>query len=138
MEMILMDIYLINAQHINDKTLELHQMYLAYWLRHIVFSWQWFLGVALLLIPILVWFLLRDRKSVDRLQYGGLFVALISAYLDYFGLFFGFWRYDYPVIPFTDNYFPSSLTSLPVTVMLLLQYRPVRNPFLNAFLYVVL
>ncbi|MCL1632520.1 hypothetical protein M3N64_11380 [Sporolactobacillus sp. CPB3-1] len=75
-----MDIYLINAQHINDKTLELHQMYLAYWLR----------------------------------------------------------RYDYPVIPFTDNYFPSSLTSLPVTVMLLLQYRPVRNPFLNAFLYVVL
>ncbi|MFT8871646.1 MAG: CBO0543 family protein [Sporolactobacillus sp.] len=133
-----MVIGLLTGEKLYQKLLHAHQSYLTYWSQHVLFSWQWFLGVALLVIPAIAWILWRDRRRADRLQYAGLFVALISAYLDYLGLFFGLWYYNYPVIPFTENYFPSSLTVLPIAVMSLVQFNPLKRPLFNAVLYAIL
>ncbi|WP_410777728.1 CBO0543 family protein [Ectobacillus funiculus] len=79
----------------------------------------------------------RDRESADRLQYAGLFVAIVSAHLDYVGTFFGLWKYDYEVFPVVSNYVPFSIFTLPITVMFFLQVKPKTNPCTKALLFAV-
>ena len=94
------------------------------WRDHVVFTAPWWLGVALTVLPWLVWWPLRKRTSTARLLYAGLFVALISITIDIVGDQLGLWHYRYNVIPFLPTYVPWGLTLMPVAVMLLLQWEP--------------
>lgn len=123
--------------HFNDKIIALNKEKLDIWYEHSFLNWRWWLGIVFIIVPILIWIKCRDKKSADRLQYAGLFVALVSSYLDYVGIFLGLWRYDYEVIPFTANYFPTSFTILPISIMLLLQTKPHVNPFIKAVFFSV-
>ncbi|WP_366164022.1 CBO0543 family protein [Bacillus infantis] len=89
-------------------------------------------------IPLFLWFKYRNKQSKDRLQYAGIFVALVSATLDYIGTFLGLWKYNYEFLPMVSNYLPISFSSLPISVMFLLQIKPKMNPFIKALIYGVL
>ncbi|MET1249388.1 CBO0543 family protein [Sporolactobacillus sp. STCC-11] len=121
----------------DDKVSALNQQKLTIWYEHSFLNWRWWLGVVFIIVPILIWITCRDKKSADRLQYAGLLVALVSSYLDYVGIFFRLWRYDYEVVPFTANYFPTSFTILPISIMFLLQIKPHANPFIKAVVFSV-
>ncbi|WP_375709399.1 CBO0543 family protein [Niallia sp. NCCP-28] len=100
------------------------------WKEHSLFSWRWWIGVCLIVIPLRLWIKYRNRESADRFRFAGLFVALASASLDYVGTFFGKWKYDYEDYPAVSNYIPFSFFALPITVMFLLQIKPKMHPFI--------
>ncbi|PKG24341.1 CBO0543 family protein [Niallia nealsonii] len=119
------------------KTTELNQDIYQGWMDHSLFTWHWWIGIALIVIPLLLWLKFRNKNSQDRLLFAGVVVAIISAALDYMGTFFGKWRYDYEVYPALSNYIPFSFFALPIAVMFLLQVKPKMNPFLKALIFAV-
>lgn len=114
-------------QQLNDEKLQI-------WLNHSLFTYQWWLGASLLIISILLFFTLRKKNSTDRLLYSGIFIALLTSLLDLVGNSLGFFHYHYEVIPFTDNYFPWSISMIPVSIMFLLQVKPNASPYIKAII----
>lgn len=105
------------------------------WLKHVVFSELWWMGVALTIIPWVVWYIYRRKHSIDRIMYVGFFVMTISLMLDIAGDQLGLWHYRYNVIPFLPTYMPWDITLMPVGIMTLIQVKPNTNPWLKAVLF---
>lgn len=105
---------------------------ISLWLEYTFLTWQWWLGVALTIVPWIAWIIFKKKESANRLLFVGLFVMLISAWLDLMGILFGLWSYYSNVVPFSPAFLPWDFTLLPVTVMFLLQIKPKISPFIKA------
>jgi hypothetical protein len=105
------------------------------WKEYVLFSELWWLGVGLSIIPWIVWFIIRKKDSTDRLLYVALFVMVISLCLDVLGDQLGIWSYRYNVIPVLPTYLPWDITLMPLTVIVILQFKPKATPFLKALLF---
>lgn len=105
------------------------------WLNHIVFTWRWWLGVVLSIIPWIFWIKVRNKKDEVRLLFVGLIVAIVTDFLDVIGIFYGLWYYDYKITPLTVIFIPWDFTLFPVSIMLLLQFKPKANVFIKAIGY---
>lgn len=105
------------------------------WSEHVVFSDYWWFALFLSTVPWLFWILFRKKQSTDRLFYAGLFVAVIALILDVLGDQLGFWYYRYNLIPVLPTYFPWDCTLMPVSVMLLIQFKPKANPLIKAIIF---
>lgn len=123
---------------LSNKLVKLNEQDLHFWYEHFLFHWRWWIGILLIIIPLILWIKFRNKESADRLHYAGLLVALISSNIDYVGHYLGKWRYDYEVVPFVSNYVPISLFVLPVIVMFLLQIKPRTHPFIKALIYAII
>lgn len=108
------------------------------WSTHVVFSNLWWFGVVLSIVPWIIWSIIRKKESSDRLLFVGFFVMTLSLILDVLGDQWGLWHYRFNVIPVLPTYAPWDITLMPVTVMLLLQYKPKANPFLKAIIFALL
>ncbi|NIK70353.1 CBO0543 family protein [Paenibacillus sp. BK720] len=108
------------------------------WSEYVVFSGIWWFGVALSTLPWVLWFVLRNRQSSDRIQYAGFMSSIVSLTLDVLGDQYGLWHYRFNVIPLIPTYFPWDVTLMPVGIMFLLQFKPAGSPFLKAILFAFL
>ena len=118
------EIYKIVAQN----NLEVYDI----WINKVVFTWRWWLGVALSIVPWIFWIKVRDKNNTARLLFVGLVTAIISNTLDTIGSSYNLWHYDWKVLPFIPIYFPWNFTLFPVSVMLLLQFTPNFNKYFKA------
>lgn len=105
------------------------------WKEDIVFSWQWWFGVGLIIIPWVFWFFYRKRTSTNRLLYSGFMVLIISSWLDFIGITLGLWYYPVKVIPTIPAYLIWDFTLLPISAMVLIQFRPHLHPIFKASIY---
>jgi xanthine/uracil permease len=105
------------------------------WKELILFSWQWWFGVLLSFVLVILWLKIRRKDSTDRLIYAGIMVASLATFLDITGTFFGLWKYSYEVLPWGPWYFPWDYVLIPISVMLLLQVKPNVSPLLKALLF---
>jgi len=105
------------------------------WLKHTFLTWQWWVGVALTIVPWILWAIIRKRESSNRLLFVGFFVMVISSWLDLMGILFGLWSYYDNVVPFSPAFLPWDFTLLPVTIMFLLQIKPKVSPIIKAIAF---
>jgi hypothetical protein len=120
------------------KTEELIDQKIEIWQEHVLFSGLWWFGVALSIIPWIIWFLIRKKQSTDRIMYAGFYIMAISTLLDILGDQIGVWHYRFHVVPTLPTYFPWDVTLMPVSVMILLQFFPKLNPWLKAIFFALL
>lgn len=110
-----------------------------YWAEHVIFSWRWWLGIGLTIIPWLIfWTVFRKKPYMDRLLFVAAWVMIISALLDILGDQYGFWHYRFNVIPAVPTYFPWDYTLMPLSVILLLRIKPKANPLIKAIIFSLL
>lgn len=102
------------------------------WLDHILFTWRWWLGIAVILICLWTWFQLTKNESGNRLLFVGFFTALIATCFDLIGVFFGLWDYRYEVFPPINSYLPWNLLVIPTLVIVLIRIKPYAHPFIKA------
>ncbi|MEY2196408.1 CBO0543 family protein [Neobacillus sp. BF23-41] len=100
-----------------------------------LFTWQWWIAVALIVVPWTIWVIYRKRESSARIFSAGLMVMVLSEILDTFGVSFGKWAYPVKVVPVATINFSFRLSVLPVILMLFLQFKPRFNPLIKAILY---
>ncbi|MDQ6600994.1 hypothetical protein [Bacillus salipaludis] len=82
-------------QRINQVEVE----YVNYWKEHTLWNWEFWVSVALSIIPWLVWIILRKRGSEARLLLAGIFGLSVASWLDFLGLVFGLWHYSGRLLP---------------------------------------
>ncbi|WP_026575213.1 CBO0543 family protein [Bacillus sp. UNC438CL73TsuS30] len=108
------------------------------WLEEILFSWRWWLGIGLVILCWGSWWILRKKISSNRLLFAGFFIMVISLSLDAIGMQLKAWNYLYPIIPLIPAYLPYDLALMPVSVMFLIQVKPMMRPVYKAILFAVL
>jgi hypothetical protein len=124
-----------------DKIIEqygqIHDELERVWAEKMVFTWHWWLDVALAVLPWVLWLIVRDRKKQHSLLYGALFTMIIAMLLDTAGVSQDGWNYNSLLLPFFPQYLPWDLTIFPVTVMLYYQFFPKLSPWLKGAAFAV-
>ncbi|MDC3415837.1 CBO0543 family protein [Aquibacillus salsiterrae] len=102
------------------EAIELHN---NYWLSEVVYSYQWWLIITLLIVPWILWFILTDRSRKKKQLIVGLIVMIVSYLMDQIGSAMLLWHYPYTLTPLERSVFdPVDLSVLPVSYMLIYQY----------------
>jgi len=105
------------------------------WLAEIVFSWRWWVLVGLSIIPWIIWIKIRNKNDTAKLLFIGLVAAIISNTLDTIGVTYNLWHYDWKVFPFIPMYMPWDFTLMPVSTMLMLQFKPNINKYIKGIIF---
>ncbi|WP_144553216.1 CBO0543 family protein [Bacillus sp. X1(2014)] len=118
-----------------QKITEANQLIIEAIMNAFLFTWQWWVALAMMVIPWVIWGIFRNRESSARIFSAGLLVMVLSEILDTVGVSFGKWAYPVKLVPVATINFSFRLSVLPVFVMLLLQYKPGFNPYLKAVIF---
>lgn len=62
---------------VQNTTMDLRHL----WITYSLFTWRWWLTVALTILPWVIWIIIRKKESTARLLLAGLTVMVISALL---------------------------------------------------------
>lgn len=92
------------------------------WINDIVFTWHWWLLVALTIIPWVVWWKVVDRKRIFEILTYGFIVMIVASLFDAIGVENDLWEYHYQLIPLLDVFIVYDISVIPVTYMLIYQY----------------
>ncbi|MEW9670214.1 CBO0543 family protein [Ammoniphilus sp. 3BR4] len=118
-----------------QKITEANELVVEAIMNAFLFTWQWWIALAMLIVPWMIWGLYRNRESSARIFSAGLLVMALSEILDTVGISFGNWAYPVKVIPVATINFSFRLSVLPVFAMLLLQFKPRFNPYIKAMFF---
>lgn len=104
-----------------------------------MFTWQWWFGIALFIIPWVFWLIFRNKESQVRLLFAGAVVIIISITIDLVALTSGLWVYPLSITTIAPILFlPYHFSLTPVAVMFLLQIKPGINPIVKGALFAAL
>ncbi len=121
---------------LQDKILDLQRELVAtsitYWSKHVVFTWQWWLNMATLVLPVILWWLLVDKKRLKDILIYGFIVSTFAVFLDTVGETLVLWDYPYLIIPLDYLLLDTDYSILPVAFMLAYQYFPSWKGFIIA------
>ncbi|MEQ8202064.1 MAG: CBO0543 family protein [Syntrophomonadaceae bacterium] len=111
-----------SEMEINRMQETLHALRLQNWLGQDLWSWQWWLLLAALIIPWLIWFRLADRRRIFELLSYGFMAALVTGLVDSAATGMAWVSYPYKLIPAVPCLIPVTFGFVPVSYMLLYQY----------------
>jgi len=99
-------------------------------------TWQWWFGIALFIVPWVLWFKFRKKDSTGRLLLAGILTILLSLTIDLVALSLGIWSYPMIIIPLAPFLFlPYHFSLAPVAIMFALQIKPTMNNYLKAIIF---
>lgn len=108
------------------KTLSKHhdnvRQDINHWLEYELFTWNWWILVAFILIPLITWILVVDRKRMLELLLVWSLVIIPTSYLDAIGVDLKFWVYPVQFLPITPRAIPFDIFMVGIAFMLLYQY----------------
>lgn len=116
-------------EQIYELRLQLTSMVIENWRAEDFLTGYWWLMLAVLVIPWIVWWFIVDKRRTYQLLTFGLFVSIIMSVIDIIGVETGLYFYPYKLIPFAPRLLEYTLGLLPVSYMLLYQYFPKWRPF---------
>lgn len=110
----------------NSRIFEMHQAFShareQVWTEEILWTWQWWLLVLLLILPWLIWMRLVNKRRLTEICLLGMFVMATVTWMDELGTELLLWYYPYKIIPYYPQLVPINYSVLPVTFMLIYQY----------------
>ncbi|MFJ5717195.1 CBO0543 family protein [Neobacillus sp. NPDC093127] len=106
---------------------------------HFLFTWQWWFGIGLFVIPWIIWLVLRKRESTGRLLLAGLITIILALIIDLIAVEIGLWRYPMKFSPVAPMLLlPYHFSLVPVAVMFVLQIKPKANSLLKGAIFAAL
>lgn len=95
-------------------------------------SGVWWFNIVSLILPLVLWYILSDKKRLMELIIVGLTTNVCAGFLDVLGSEFMLWDYPTHVFPIVPLLVPIDYVILPVIQMLLYQWFPNWKGFLIA------
>ncbi len=127
--------YFEKIQDLHNSVTREYSDIIHLWFTDCFSTWQWWLSLAILVIPWAVWIRFRKKESTCRLLFAGLIIIVISTHLDTIGVLCGIWSYNIDIVMIFPCLVIYDLSLLPVATMFFLQYKPTLNPFIKAVIY---
>ncbi|MGE5370859.1 MAG: CBO0543 family protein [Solirubrobacterales bacterium] len=119
----------------NAQVTEVHKAFFDYWMTNVLFHWDFWVNVALSILPWLIWMKYRKKASTNRLLFVGFFVIILTSWLDFFGTIYGLWYYTGKILPTIPTYIPWDFCIIPVFIMFLLQIKPEVSVWVKALIF---
>jgi len=101
---------------------QLTQIRVENWINQDLFSYQWWILVAALFIPWLLWWKWVDKARLSEIVIFGTIALIITSFLDAVLSELGLWEYNYYVIPYWPRLISADFAIVPITYMLAYQY----------------
>lgn len=111
---------------------------IEHWVKYEVFTWQWLIGIACVVIPLLLWWKVVDRRRILEITVFGLLVTILATFLDVTGSELLLWNYTIRILPQIPLLFPADFILVPITYMLIYQRYKAWKQFLFASIVVAL
>ena len=111
---------------------QLRDLYFQHYMDKELFSGTWWVAVAGLILPLVVWWLKVDKKRLMEIAFFGLMVNIAATFLDVLGSEYMLWEYPVHVIPMVPLLIPIDYVIVPVIQMTLYQRYPNWKGFLIA------
>lgn len=109
-------------EQINELRKALAQSSYKYWLNDTLLTIDWWILIAMLIVPWLIWKKLVDRSKLYELVVYGLFVTLIVTLFDVMGFELMLWEYPVQLAPLLPRALAYDIGLFPVIYMLIYQY----------------
>lgn len=93
-----------------------------HWLNNELFTWNWWLLVGFIVLPLILWIKVFDRKRILELLLVWTLVIIPTSYLDSIGIDLKFWVYPVQFIPLTPRALPFDFFMVGIAYMLLYQF----------------
>jgi len=115
----------MNESKLSDLIIQNRLIYknltMEHWVNYEVFTWQWWIGVACVVIPFLLWCKLVDRRRLLEIIAFGFMVNVLATFLDVVGSELLLWNYTLRILPQIPLLFPVDFILVPVFFMLIFQ-----------------
>jgi len=132
----------MSALEIMDRMIQSKVLYkqlsMEHWVKYEVFTWQWWIGVACVILPLLVWWKLTDKRRILTITAFGFMVNILATFLDVIGSELLLWNYNIRTLPQIPLLLPVDFVIVPVVYMLIYQHYKAWKPFLLASIIVSL
>ncbi|MHB8077083.1 CBO0543 family protein [Desulfosporosinus fructosivorans] len=132
----------MNDSTMTEQIIQTKQVYMQlsieHWLKYEVFTWQWWIGIACVVIPLFVWWKLVDKQRILEISVFGLLINVSTSFLDVLGSESLLWNYTIRILPQTPLLFPVDFILLPIFHMLIYQRYKTWKQFLFASTIVAL
>lgn len=102
-----------------EKLAELRK---AHFFQDVLWSYQWWILVASIIVLWALWVILLDRRHLRNILIVGLLAMGFALVLDDMGLSMTLWDYPYKIEFFSTRLSPVDMVILPVAFMLIYQY----------------
>jgi hypothetical protein len=122
----------VNQHHANVR------QDINHWINHEIFTWNWWILIAFIVIPLILWIKFVDRKRLLEILLFGTLIIIPTSYLDAIGIDLKFWVYPVQFIPITPRALPFDIFMVGGTFMLLYQYFSSWRSYLIALLIMAL
>ncbi|MGI6453054.1 MAG: CBO0543 family protein [Syntrophomonadaceae bacterium] len=87
-----------------------------------LFEWQWWVLLATLIIPLVIWWKLVDKDRFFQIAFFGFLAFLIALETDMLGHQLGLWHYPHRLVFIGPRLMEIDISLFPVTYMLVYQY----------------
>lgn len=112
-------------QEIEKQYEYLRKLWFDYWIQEVVFTYQWWIIVFMLIIPFFIWWRLVDKTRIIELSIVGLIASGIAFILDQIGSSLGYWIYPYTLTHLErDLWAVADFSILPFFYMMIYQWFP--------------
>ena len=112
-------------QEIEKQYEYLRKLWLDYWTQEVVFTYQWWIMIFVLVIPFFLWWRLVDKTRIIEISMVGLIISIIAFLLDQVGSSLGYWTYPYTLTPLERDFWAvSNFSTLPFFYMMIYQWFP--------------
>jgi hypothetical protein len=111
---------------------ELHELFMKHYLEQELFSVNWWISVALLTLPLIIWWRTVDRKRLREIMIFGFACNMIATLLDILLSDYVMWEYTVTILPQISMLTPVDYAIVPTVGMYLYQRFPKWGAFLLA------
>lgn len=95
---------------------------ISYWKNYVFNTWQWWVNIGLLILPVILWWKLVDKKKLIHILFFGFLANGFAVLFDIIGETLVIWDYPYLIIPMDYILIDTDYAVLPVAYMLTYQY----------------
>lgn len=108
------------------------QLSLEHWIEAELFTWNWWLSVALLITSWIIWWKVVDKKRIFETLGYGLFIIIFATLSDVIGSELVLWNYPTRILPIVPRLMPFDFAIAPTIFMSLYQFYPKWKGFITA------
>ncbi|SDE98110.1 CBO0543 family protein [Sporomusa acidovorans] len=107
-----------------------HDLQYQHWLQYELFTYQWWLLLATLIVPWIFWWRIVDRSRTGIILAYGIYIMFVVTAMDATGLALKLWIYPIKLLPIIPDSIGIDWGLLTVLDMLIYQYFPKWKTFL--------
>lgn len=108
-------------EKIIELRIQLRDLYFEHHQQRELFTWVWWLSIALIIVPLVVWWKTVDKKRLLEICVFGLLVNICATFLDVVGTDYALWEYPVRPLPKLALLLPVDYVIVPVVGMAIYQ-----------------